>query len=916
MDASPVLQIGPYAFVSVPLFIAGLVSTYYVVRFQVQTPAGDRSQATWFMAAALGGLTLSVVALFLNTALVGWGALFFLLPDALVVFCLAAVLGFVYHHPRPECRSRETRLAMVLAGSVMALAFGYSIYYTVTDRPVHPAYPYLMPSMLLITLALALRRTIAVHRTSSVHPHPGRGRAGKGVAGEVISALLRPHPPAQALRNVALALSLGLVQGAASALSVVHLLPLPYDLFIIGLSLLVMVVILVYSCWHHVARQPRLSVRLVGLSLVTLLAILGAVGLLDVHAAVEQSVSERSLETAVVRSAVLAGDLTALPDAVVYVLDTSPAPGGGLGAEGAPVRAIYARDQERDLALLPEVQARLAGTPFLPPRWGYYFDVYLMTSRPSITTSFYYGSRSQNLIRCYQYVAFHFAVDGHDYQALFSLDEANRPVHRHGLTMSAVVILASLFILIIFPLFFRASILAPLDRLLSGVERANAGDLNVAVPITSDDEIGFLTRSFNDLVASIKAEMAGRKETAAALRELAGTLEQRVASRTHELGLLYEISAAASQAQNLEMLLARALAQTQAALQGEMGLMFLFDPREGLPGPARLRLIARPGVPPDTLPAQATLPAYGGLFTGLLQENTPLLILDLSADPRVPPAMRALGARALLLAPLCADGQVLGALGLIRPPGQSFSTEDVALLATIADQVGLAVHSDRLRRQAAVLEERQRLARDLHDSVTQLLYGLVRLAEAGQAQLKGAAAASAGATFVRVVETSRQALNEMRLFVHHLHPPELEERGLVAALAQRLAAVESWSGVRARLFADETLQLSPRVECALYQIAQEALNNALRHAHATTITVRLVRQPAGVLLEIDDDGCGFDPQETLANRCGLGLHTMRYRAEAIDASLETISSPDGGTQVRISLGGIGTEPGGFHVGPG
>lgn len=906
MESPPFLQIGPYAFVSVPLFVAGLVSTYDVIRFQLQTPAGDRLRATWFMAAALAGLTLSMVVLFLDAALVGWGAFFHLLSDALVVFCMAAVIAFLYHYPLPEPRSREARLAMLFGACVTTLALGYSVLYALADRPLHPAYPYLMPSALLVTLALALRRTVVVHRTSALLPPPGTVK-------EVVTALLRPRPPARALRNVALALSLGLVQGVASALSAVRLLPLPYDLFIIGLSLLAMVVILVYSCWHHVARQPRLNVKLVGLSLVTILAILGGVGLFDVHAAVERSVSDRRLETEVVRHAVLAGDLTALPAAVVYVLATSPEPDGGAPAGDVPVRAVYARDEGQDLALLlAEVQARRAGVAFPPARWGYYFDVYLASGRPDVVTSFYYGSRPQNLARCYQYVAFPFTAHGRDYQALYRLDEANLPVHRRGLGMSMAVVLASLFILAVFPLFFRASVLAPLDRLLRGVERANAGDLDVAAPIAHDDEIGFLTRSFNDMIVSIKAEMTGRKQTEAALRDLAGTLEQRVAGRTRELRVLYEIAAAASQAQNLDALLAQTLTQTQVALRGEMGLLLLFDLPASVPDPARLRLVTQPGVPPGALPAE--LAAWAELAARLFQEPGPLLILNLATDPRVPSPLRSLGARAFLLAPLRADGQVLGALGLVHRPEESFGLEDVALLATIADQVGLSVHSAGLRRHTAVLEERQRLARDLHDSVTQRLYGVVRLAEAGQARLQAGMPAAAGDVLTRVVETSRQALNEMRLFVHQLRPPDLEEQGLVAALSQRLAAVESWSSVSARLLADDGLHLAPPVESALYQIAQEALNNALRHARATTITVRLQRHrresdippAAGLLLEIEDDGCGFDPAQVLAQHRGLGLKTMRERARAIDATLETISSPAMGTRVRVTLVQAGT----------
>ncbi len=299
------------------------------------------------------------------------------------------------------------------------------------------------------------------------------------------------------------------------------------------------------------------------------------------------------------------------------------------------------------------------------------------------------------------------------------------------------------------------------------------------------------------------------------------------------------------------------------------------------------------------------------LFSPLLQKCEPLLIIDITADMRVPEGMRRLGQRSLLAVPLRANNRVLGALTLIHKVGKTFSAEEVALLSSIADQVGISVQSSRLRQQAVVLEERQHLARDLHDSVTQVLYGLVTLAEAGQARLEAGSMDAIQPTFERIATTARQALNEMRLFVHRLRPPELEQHGLAAALTQRVAAVEGWSGVRIHLLADEAIRLPPDVEAGLYQIAQEALNNALRHSHASAITLKL--QPEDPLktaklpyaagqhtvLEISDDGCGFN-LEQLSYR-GLGLTHMAERARAIHAAFEIISHPGGGTRVKVVI---------------
>jgi signal transduction histidine kinase len=207
----------------------------------------------------------------------------------------------------------------------------------------------------------------------------------------------------------------------------------------------------------------------------------------------------------------------------------------------------------------------------------------------------------------------------------------------------------------------------------------------------------------------------------------------------------------------------------------------------------------------------------------------------------------------------------------------------------------------------AVFEERQRIARDLHDSAAQELYGLVTLTGAAQLQLEQGDLTSAAHTLTRIGETGRQAIREMRLFIHHLNPPRLEEEGLVGALHQRLATVEGRADVETRILADNTIALPLPVQRALYQIAQEALNNCLRHARADHITVYLGREHDDVILEVIDDGQGFDTigldhpaggMEAGAGY-GMGLKNMRQRAASIEAALTITSSPGYGTRVRV-----------------
>jgi PAS domain S-box-containing protein len=365
-----------------------------------------------------------------------------------------------------------------------------------------------------------------------------------------------------------------------------------------------------------------------------------------------------------------------------------------------------------------------------------------------------------------------------------------------------------------------------------------------------------------------------------------------------ELMVLYRISASASQAPGSEALLTQALSEAQRALHSRAGVAFLADEAED-GKPARLQLVAQRGIPTDVLEALALGAGQGGLLDWMPKQGQPLLVLDIATDPRLSPVMRKWGGGSLLVAPLLAEGQVLGLLGLINRTGSPFSAAQVALLASIGDLVGMAVYSHRLNRLATLREERGRLARELHDSVTQSLYGLTTLTEAGQAQLGAGSPVAAAHTLVRIGETARQALKEMRLFIHQLRPSELERTGLVAALLERIAAVEGRSGVQAQLLGDEDLHLTPFRENALFQIAQEALNNTLRHARAISVRVRLARENSHVVLEITDDGCGFDLGAV--SRGGMGLKNMRERAALAGGRLEIISALGVGTTVKVTL---------------
>jgi PAS domain S-box-containing protein len=307
----------------------------------------------------------------------------------------------------------------------------------------------------------------------------------------------------------------------------------------------------------------------------------------------------------------------------------------------------------------------------------------------------------------------------------------------------------------------------------------------------------------------------------------------------------------------------------------------------------------------------------------VLQERHPIAVPDTAAHAaRVtrehdwpPEPQRALLQQhvnrfpSLLSVPLVVRDDDYGVFTFYYREPHRFSEEEVQLAQSIADQAALAIESARLRaraEQAAALAERSRLARELHDSVTQSLYSVTMYTEAAARLLTTGQEAPATEYLRDARDTAQEALREMRLLIFELRPLALEESGLAGALQARLDAVEKRGGVQAELrvegvegMADaEWLPLSVQQE--LYHVAQEALNNSLKHAKAQHLQVCLGLQGAVVRLEISDDGVGFDPA-TAGDQGGLGLRGMRERVQRIGGQLQIESAPDQGSKVTVEV---------------
>lgn len=891
-------------FVSIILIILSLVITVYLIQVK------SKPRSSWFLIIFFGAVILNGITMLITNGWVFWGNMLQPAQDAWILLGGIALARYAYQYPQYD-QKREARLVLVITSCVAVFAAAYSIYYAIQyifyytpGFDENQAYYILLPLMTLFIVAVFLKR--AAHYASlSLSPK-------QDVVipySQLIGAIIHPEKRAvRALRDYSFALSLGLLPGVAFFLKLIPLIPgwIPSYMLSIGSVLAVSALALVYI--NHSGEQTSFIGKIIGVSLVTFLLIFGAFG---------SSMIERSKSSGIIMG------------------------------------------------------------PGLSP--------------------------------------------------------AEKLVHIHELVVYLTfwVILSCLIILVFFPIFYRINLVYPLKHLLQGVKRADRGDLDIQIPVQYEDEIGFLTRSFNNLVASLQESNQTRdaveKELKQRLEELCLSEEKfnkafhsspvAMVLQNREDRKYLDVNAAFSQVTGYAReevlghtpgevnlyptdgdaeLVTKAFAETQGRLRN---LEFRFKRKDGLVGTGLLSseiielqgartllgivldiserkraeekiqllnvemeqrvaerswqlstlldlafLVSHPenpdgiytpslerlveisglqavcihilsddkqvlkletqvGLEPDEADQMRLIPP-GGVFAAWLNRPRDALIFsDLEGNAILPEPMRPGRLRSCILTQLVARGEVLGMLSSFRKEAHTFSLEEVSLLVAVAEQLGISIENQRLRQEAertAIATERRRLARDLHDSITQSLYGLTLFTRSSQDALRAGDQAKLAESLEEIETNALIALKEMRLLLFQMQPHGLKG-GFTSAIDARFDLVERRLGVQATSDIDEQIPLSPGLEGTLYWIALEALNNSLKHAQASHVHISLEQADGAVVMEVGDDGRGFNyaSLSQSSHFMGMGIQNMQARANELGGNMEIISSPGHGTRVRL-----------------
>jgi PAS domain S-box-containing protein len=427
------------------------------------------------------------------------------------------------------------------------------------------------------------------------------------------------------------------------------------------------------------------------------------------------------------------------------------------------------------------------------------------------------------------------------YQAGTTNISQSQYIHERMLPLAYLIVGTSVFILTVFPVFFHVNLVKPLANLLGGVRRVNAGDLSVSAPVGVADEIGFLTRSFNEMVRSLHRSEASLRESEMRFRTLF----------EHAPLCIFEVDCSPAPPRII-----RANHQAERTFGWTSGE--LVDVPLG-----------------EIIPPQAK---GNHIDISDILHSTDLTALESAGRRR--------------------DGSTFPIRISVAPGGTGGSSECILIVEDITAEKA------RRSEEEAIAEERRRIAREIHDGLAQNLASLRFRADVWHTLLERDPA-KLHAELDHLQELLAQNIRDVRRSIFALRPVALEELGFYPALDQFINDFGEQNQLRVDLqLVGPRDRLPPSLEPVLFRIIQEALNNVGKHAQANTVSIRLdLESSDGVTLQIRDDGSGFD-SATLdqAIREGrTGLRHIREKAENLHGSFSLRIRPGGGTEVRVEL---------------
>jgi two-component system nitrate/nitrite sensor histidine kinase NarX len=452
------------------------------------------------------------------------------------------------------------------------------------------------------------------------------------------------------------------------------------------------------------------------------------------------------------------------------------------------------------------------------------------------------------------------------------------------MTLTGTCVLIGLMLLAL-----RRFVIHPVDELSKGMAEISAGNLEHQVHVGSRDEFGRLAQSFNEMRQRLRTSLADLEK------------------RNNELAVLNEVALTVNQSLDLQHVLTQALETVSTKLDIESGLLFLYNDRTD-----RFELCAARGTSEIICQEieRRRRNRFWDISSQVAESNQPYYVANMSQDEHFEGLWDQPDRRSYANVPLRSKNKVVGTLALVSYPGKPFPKEILRVVEAVGNEIGIAIENARLYRQLrymAGLEERERLAREMHDHIAQALGYLNVKASITDDLLSAGQIPVARESLEELRKVAKIVYTDVREAIFNLRAAAASHTDLLPALRDYLEEYRAYYGLQARLevHREDLCIFSSEVASQVMRIIQEALTNVRKHASASTVWIDVKPDGDQICISIRDDGCGFSPaQVALSDRQHFGLQIMQERASSIGGKVEVLSNPGTGTQVLIRVPAI------------